>query len=88
MSNIIEEDALAQITGKTIYVLGAGASQHTGAPLLRDFLVTARILREEKSELRYRGSFDRVFEWIDTLRGSSYYVEFDLDNLEHVFFPS
>ena len=77
---------MAQITGKTIYVLGAGASQHTGAPLLRDFLVTARILREEKSELRYRGSFDRVFEWIDTLRGSSYYVEFDLDNLEHVFF--
>jgi hypothetical protein len=26
-----------------------------------------------------------VFDWIDKLRGSSYYVEFDLDNLEHVF---
>jgi len=76
---------MAQITGKTIYVLGAGASHHTGAPLLRDFLVTARLLREGRNELRYRDSFNRIFTWIDSLRASSYYVEFDLDNLEHVF---
>lgn len=76
---------MAQITGKTVYVLGAGASHHTGAPLLKDFLVRARLLREGRGELKYKESFDKVFEWIDRLRGSSYYVEFDLDNLEHIF---
>src|SRR5438552_6334345 len=76
---------MPEITGKTVYVLGAGASFHVGAPLLADFLVTARLLREGKQPLVHQDSFDRVFEWIDKLRESSYYVEFDLDNLEHVF---
>jgi hypothetical protein len=76
---------MANILGKTVYVLGAGASFHMGAPLLADFLVTARLLRDGKDPLTYKESFDRVFDWIDRLRGSSYYVEFDLDNLEHVF---
>lgn len=73
------------ITGKTIYVLGAGSSHHTGAPLLRDFLLTARLLLEEKQELKYKDSFTKIFNWIDSLRGASYYVELDLDNLEHIF---
>ncbi len=76
---------MSQITGKTVYILGAGASHHTGAPLLKDFLVAARSIRESKRDLKYKDSFDRTFEWIDSLRGSSYYVDFDLDNLEHVF---
>ncbi|MFO1519074.1 MAG: hypothetical protein U1F57_05360 [bacterium] len=76
---------MVQITGKTIYVLGAGASHHTGAPLLRDFLVNARLLLEVNESLVYKKSFENVFKWIDGLRGSSYYVELDLDNLEHVF---
>ncbi len=73
------------ITGKTLYILGAGASQHTGAPLLRDFLFTARLLAEGRSTLLHREAFDLVFSWIDTQRGSSYYVELDLNNLEHIF---
>lgn len=76
---------MALITGKTVYVFGAGTSHHTGAPLLRDFLVAARLLYERNPELHYKESFERVFKWIDSLRGSSYYVEFDLNNLEHVF---
>ena len=76
---------MSEITGKTVYVLGAGASHHTGAPLLRDFLVRARLLLDGKENLQYRESFERTFGWINSLRGSSYYVEFDLDNLEHVF---
>src|SRR5262245_11889993 len=43
------------------------------------------MLRDGKEPLTYKESFNRVFDWIDKLRGSSYYVEFDLDNLEHVF---
>ena len=76
---------MTQITGKTVYVLGAGASRHTGAPLLSDFLVTARRLMEGNIRLQYTNSFQKVFEWVNGLRASSYYVEFDLDNLEHVF---
>ena len=77
---------MTKIVGKTIYVLGTGASQRTGAPLLRDFLVAARLLRYGRGGgLHYQKSFDIVFEWIDSLRGSSYYVEIDLDNIEHVF---
>jgi len=63
-----------------MYVLGAGASVHTEAPLLRDFLVRARLLHEGKGDVRHE-SFERVFKWIDSLRPSSYYVELDLDNL-------
>ncbi|MBM4341423.1 MAG: hypothetical protein FJ110_18000 [Deltaproteobacteria bacterium] len=76
---------MPQIVGKTIYVLGAGCSHHTGAPLLRDFLVKARLLMESEKELVYKESFVRIFKWIDNLRSASYYVEFDLDNLEHIF---
>ena len=76
---------MTELTGSTVYVLGAGASYHTGAPLLADFLLKARLLKEGKRTLIHRASYDRVFAWIDILRAASYYVEFDLDNLEHVF---
>ena len=73
------------ITGKTVYVLGAGASHHTGIPLLGDFLFTARLILESNRTIRYKNAFDLVFSWIDAMRGSSYYVELDLNNLEHIF---
>lgn len=74
-----------KITGKTVYVLGAGASEHVKAPLLKDFLLSARLLYEGGEDLRYGESFKRVFSMIDALRASSYYVKFDLNNLEDVF---
>lgn len=76
---------MSQIVGKTIYVLGAGCSHHTGAPLLGNFLVEARLIMESEKGLVYRESFERIFKWIDNLRSASYYVELDLDNLEHIF---
>ncbi len=78
---------MAEITGKTIYIFGAGASRHTGAPLLGDFLVTSRLLLEQEKEPPDEKSkpFMNVFQWIDRLRSSTYYVDFDLDNLEHIF---
>jgi len=76
---------MTQIVGKTVYVLGAGCSHHTGAPLLGDFLVKARILMEGERDLIYKDSYERIFKWIDELRSASYYVEIDLDNLEHIF---
>jgi len=76
---------MPEINGPTVYVLGAGASVHTGAPLLNDFLVTARHLYQAKADLLHRESFGRVFDWINSLRASAYYVDVDTDNLEHVF---
>mgnify|MGYP001579740467 CR=1 FL=1 len=76
---------MALITGKTIYILGAGASYHTGAPLLKDFLARARSLMASDSQLVYRESFENLFKWIDRLRAPAYYLEIDLDNLEHIF---
>lgn len=76
---------MALITGKTIYILGAGASYHTGAPLLKDFLARARSLMASDAQLVYRQSFENVFKWIDKLRAPAYYLEIDLDNLEHIF---
>jgi NAD-dependent SIR2 family protein deacetylase len=76
---------MVEVSGKTVYILGAGASVHTGAPLLRDFLVRSRNLLESEKDLRNKTAFEEVFEWLDGLRSSAYYVDFDLDNLEHVF---
>ncbi|MFH1739091.1 MAG: hypothetical protein ABIH23_08790 [bacterium] len=76
---------MSRITLKTVYVLGAGASFHVGAPLLKDFLVTARLFLEGGQKPTHSDAFEHVFAWIDKLRASSYYVDFDLDNLEHVF---
>src|SRR4030067_1539325 len=73
------------VTGKTVYILGAGASHHTGAPLLNDFLVTARWLYETRDKLEYKDSFKEVFKWVNSLRSSAYYINFDLDNIEHLF---
>src|SRR4030042_4236737 len=74
-----------QILGKTVYVLGAGASCHTGAPLLKDFMLKARWLVKANKEVYFPSEYNEVFQWIDSLRGSSYFVEFALDNLEHLF---
>lgn len=76
---------MSKVTGKTVYILGAGASVHTGAPLLRDFLVAARLLLNRKEKLEHRDKFESVFKFIDSLRGASYYIDFDLDNIEHIF---
>jgi hypothetical protein len=76
---------MPKITGKTVYILGAGASFVTGAPLLNDFLVSANFLRNSKNDLIHKASFDNIFRWIDSLRSTAYYVDYNIDNLEHVF---
>lgn len=74
-----------RVHGKTVYVFGAGASYHTGAPLLMDFLAVARTLYD-RGVIKYRrGSFEEAFRWIERLKASSYFVDVDLDNIEHVY---
>lgn len=73
------------VIGKTVYILGAGASYHCGAPLLKDFLTRAKMLMHSNKNLLHKDSFQRLFNWIDELRAQAYYLNIDLDNLEHVF---
>jgi len=74
-----------KVYGKTVYVFGAGASYHVGAPLLNDFLAIAQSLYHRGAMSKDESSFELVFEWIESLKGASYYVDIDLDNVEHVF---
>lgn len=68
--------------GKNVFILGAGASVHTQAPLMTNFIPRARALFAESNGER---RFDDVFRVIDELRASSYYTSVNLDNIEDVF---
>ena len=74
-----------EIIGKTVYILGAGASVDAGAPLLANFLTRARELEFRTRDIHFADSFKRVFDWIKVLKRSSYNIDLNLDNLEHVF---
>jgi hypothetical protein len=72
--------------GRNVFILGAGASVHAGPPLLAEFIRRARsLLMDRTRQLLYKQPIERVLLWIDQLRASAYYVDFDVDNLEHVF---
>src|SRR5262245_61780371 len=76
---------MPKFVGPTCYILGAGASAHTGTPLLADFLVSARHHMHSSERKGHLQSFEVFFEWLDRMRATAYYVDFNLDNLEHVF---
>jgi len=73
------------VNGKTVYILGAGASAHTGTPLMSKFLVSSRQLAARPQDLRFKEDFETIFKWIDGLRANRRVVDIDLDNIEHVF---
>lgn len=73
------------IIGKTVHILGAGASAHAGVPLLNDFLARSRSLVSGKKDIKSQDSFTNVLKWVDSLRSPAYYLDLDLDNLEHIF---
>ena len=50
------------------------------------FLARAKsIFAQHGKSLVYHDEFKKAFDWIDKLRSTSYYVDIDLNNLEHVF---
>jgi hypothetical protein len=73
---------------KNVFVLGAGASEDAGAPLLSDFLRRARDLVDDtRSTLtaQERERFGHVFTYrFDLLRAHAA-INVDLDNLEDLF---
>ena len=72
---------------KNVFILGAGASKEAGAPLMAEFLDTARDLLAsgEIKQPRDKVSFEKVFEAIQRFRSIHYKSYIDLDNIEAVF---
>ena len=71
---------------KTVFILGAGASRDSGAPLMNDFLDRARKLyvNGEYGE-RFREDFERVTGAISDLQKIHSKSELDIYNIEEIF---
>lgn len=71
---------------KTIFILGAGASKESGAPLMNDFLDSARELySSHKISAEYNVDFERVFTGISELQKIHSKSILDIYNIESVF---
>jgi hypothetical protein len=68
-----------------VFILGAGASSHTGAPVMGNFLDKARRLYAAGENNPYQRDFARVFGAISKLQAVHSKSELDLVNLESVF---
>lgn len=73
---------------KTVFILGAGASKEAGAPLMAEFLDTARDLsatKDRRIDSESHAAFEMVFKAIQELRISHYKSYINLDDIEAVF---
>ena len=71
---------------KIVFILGAGASAHTGAPLMHNFLDEAsRIHRSAQLSEDAQEDFEIVFTAISKLQGVHSKSQLDINNLEAVF---
>ena len=68
-----------------VFVLGAGASQQCGAPLMADFLDVANHLWLSRSVEDEKGHFEKVFRAIGALQSVHSKAQLDLTNIESVF---
>lgn len=75
----------AKLLSKVVFVLGAGASAHTGAPLMANFLDVARLKFSRNPSDQYAPDLKRVFDAISSLQSVHSKSELDLINLESVF---
>jgi len=71
---------------ETVFILGAGASQEAGAPLMNDFIDVAYDLRKRlTNENEIVWKFDLVFKALTALEASVAKANIDLQNVESVF---
>jgi hypothetical protein len=70
---------------RNVFILGAGASREGGAPLMFDFLDTARDLLRSDLVDDSRESFERVFRSISALQRVHSKSQLDMNNIEAVF---
>lgn len=71
---------------KTVFILGAGASKESGAPLMNEFLKESeKLKRSGKIEEIFKNDFDRVFSAINNLDSIYARANVDLENIEKVY---
>ena len=71
---------------KTVFILGAGASRDSGAPLMNNFLDEARFLYEnDKIDEMFKDDFKRALTASDNLYKISQKSNLDLENIESVY---
>jgi hypothetical protein len=68
-----------------VFILGAGASKHAGAPLMADFLDKSRALFAANRVNECSDDLQRVFDAISELQSVHSKSELDIVNLESVF---
>jgi hypothetical protein len=71
--------------GNSVFILGADASVHAGAPEMRDFLDVAALVGRSEPGTADRQAFDRVGRARSELQLVHSKARFDLRNLESVF---
>ncbi len=75
--------------GKNVFILGAGFSSPTGAPLIYNFLPSAKRISEDHiEELRVSGyleDFERVFTYKDNLKRVNATFKEDFDDIEKLY---
>jgi hypothetical protein len=70
---------------KSIFLLGAGASKAAGAPLMDEFLSTARNLRRLALPSEFHSAFDTVFQAMTALQAVHSKSTLDFNNVESLF---
>ena len=73
---------------KNVYILGAGFSANAGAPVMRDFIEHAKLLRDDPRlglPSEDQKTFERVFKRLGELRVAQARMTIDLENIEHLF---
>lgn len=68
-----------------VFILGAGASQEAGAPLMADFLDVADELWKSGKTGDKGGHFEKVFKTIGALQAVHSKAQLDLTNIESIF---
>jgi len=71
---------------KTVFILGAGASKESGAPLMDEFLNESdKLNKSGKIEEIFKDDFNRVFDAINHLDPIYARANVDLENIEKVY---
>lgn len=68
-----------------VFILGAGASVSSGAPVMNNFLERAEKLYRTGKLREYSSHFDRVFETISEMQSIHSKSEMDINNIETVY---
>lgn len=68
-----------------VFILGAGASNKSGAPLVKDFLIAAEELNRSENLGEFKSDFDKVNTAISELQSVHSKSKLNISNIESIF---